>query len=135
MRPPHRRQSFAAQRFADRRRREDEAPRLSDRAPGLASLRFDIADRHGPSGGADTQHTRIIVLDRAPALFVFPCGDRACNDGGHDLTDGVMRALAAARERFELTHVCDGTIADARCGRELHVVATATYHAAPPRVD
>jgi hypothetical protein len=34
--------SEAAQRFAERRRREDEAQRLKDRIPNLATLRLEI---------------------------------------------------------------------------------------------
>ena len=53
-----RRNTEAAQRHADRRRREDEAPRLAQAVPGLESLRLEIGGRdagksQGYYGSAD----------------------------------------------------------------------------------
>ena len=41
------RNSEAAQRSAERRRREDEAPRLRERVPALATLRLEIEEHRG----------------------------------------------------------------------------------------
>jgi hypothetical protein len=126
-----RRPNLGAQRFADRRRREDEAPRLSDRIPKLSSMRFEVNDKHGPAGGTDAQHTRHIMVDRAPALFLFPCSDRACQEGGHDVTDDVMRHLLAGDEKFTVSHVCEGAVSTAPCSRTLEATAAAIYRAEP----
>jgi len=87
-----RRNNAAAERFADRRRREQDAPRLADQVPALVSLEISIDERSGASG---VKHTRRVVVDSAPALFLLPCGDSRCADGEHDLTTTVMRALRA----------------------------------------
>jgi hypothetical protein len=119
--------SEAAQRFAERRRREDEAPRLRERVPALASLRLEIEERRGATSTGDPKHVRLIVVDSAPALFFLPCGDHACRDGGHDVTDPVLRALGSGATRFELDDACTGMVGSADCGRVMHVVVTATY--------
>ena len=45
--PNPRRNLEAAQRAAARRQREDEAPRLRDKAPGLESLKLDVDEVRG----------------------------------------------------------------------------------------
>ena len=82
----NRRVSEAALRAADRRRREDDAPRLHDAVPALDSLRLEIEERRGGGVLAGGTHIRRIMVEHAPALFDLPCGDRTCKDGGHDLT-------------------------------------------------
>src|SRR6266849_2479094 len=77
----NRRNSVAAQRFAERRRREEDAPRLCDQVPNLVSLKLEIEERSGVTG---VKHIRRVVVDRAPALFLVPCGDSKCADGEHD---------------------------------------------------
>jgi hypothetical protein len=121
------RNSEAAQRFAERRRREDEAPRLRDRVPSLASLRIEVQERRGTANAGDPKHVRLVVVDSAPALFVLPCGDHACRDGGHDVTDTVLRHLASRDARFELEDTCHGSVGNAFCGSVMHLVLTATY--------
>ena len=122
----NRRHSEAAERFAERRRREDEAPRLRTRVPSLVSLRLEVEERRPASPAVDSRHVRHIV-DSAPALFVIPCGDPACKNGGHDVTDAILRGLAAGSARFEVEDVCAGDIGTAQCGRVLKVTAIATY--------
>ena len=63
---PFRRQGPEAQRFAERRKREDEAPKLSGAVPDLRSLQIEIEERT-PVG--KVKHIRRILVDRAPALF------------------------------------------------------------------
>jgi hypothetical protein len=121
---PFRRNSAAALRFADRRQREDEAPRLSDQVPGLTSLKFVIDERCGAAG---TTHIRRFVVDRAAALFLVPCGDPRCMDGGHDLTTTVMRALRARETSFRGTDECPGSVGPSVCSRVVHFDATAEY--------
>jgi hypothetical protein len=118
-----------AERFAERRRRENEAPRLLSVAPKLESLRLVVEERR--SGGAlvETAHARPIVVSRAPALFFFPCQDPVCKDGGHDITAAICAALRAGKERFEGEDHCRGQTGTAECGRLMKYVATATYGA------
>jgi hypothetical protein len=122
----YRRHGAAAARFAERRRREDDAPRLSQQVPNLASLRLEIEER---TGVTETQpkHIRRFVIDRAPALFLVPCGDPRCTDGEHDLTTAVMRALRASETSFGGNDECMGTIGTSPCGRVLHFEAVAEY--------
>jgi hypothetical protein len=122
----NKRHSEAAERFAERRRREDEAPRLRARVPGLVSLRLEVEERRPASPAVDSRHVRHIV-DSAPALFMIPCGDPGCKNGGHDVTDAVLRGLASGSKRFEVEDVCAGDIGTAQCGRVLKVTAIATY--------
>ena len=122
----YRKHGAAAARFAERRRREDDAPRLSDQVPGLTSLRLEIEERSGVTG-TQPRHIRRCVVDRAPALFLVPCGDPRCTDGVHDLTDTVMRALRAHETSFRGTDECLGMVGESRCGRVLHFEATAEY--------
>ncbi|HEX3343703.1 MAG TPA: hypothetical protein VHS09_03980 [Polyangiaceae bacterium] len=121
------RNSEAAQRFAERRRREDAAPRLRAAVPALATLRLEVDERRGAANNGDPKHVRLVVVDSAPALFSLPCGDHACRDGGHELTDAVLRALGAGEKRIELEDACHGTVGTIPCGAVMHVVVTATY--------
>jgi hypothetical protein len=74
-----------------------------------------------------TSHIRRIVVENAPALFIVPCADRSCTDGGHDLTREIMQALNQKREKFEGTNTCQGNVRTAHCGSVLKYTATATY--------
>lgn len=122
----HRTNSPAALRFADRRQREDEAPKLSSQVPGLATLKLEIEERTGIGG---TKHTRRFVVDRAPALFLVPCGDPRCLDGEHDLTTTIMRALRGHETSFHGTDECRGSVGTSNCSRVLHFDGVAAYDA------
>ena len=122
-----RRITEAGQRYAERRRREDEAPRLLERVPQLASLKLEIEERHGSTCASVPKHVRHIVVDNAPALFVIPCGDASCRDGGHDVTSALLRHLAAGEPHFEVDDDCNGSVGSAQCGSRMHLVATAVY--------
>ena len=80
------RRGDAAERYAERRRREEEAPRLLTAIPTLESLRLEIEERRAGGSLSEAAHVRRIVVERAPALFVLPCHDAACKGGGHDVT-------------------------------------------------
>src|SRR5450755_1717922 len=123
----YRRNSEAAQRFAERRQREDEAPRLSAEVPRLESLKLEIEERRAGGAVAESAHIRRIVVDHAPALFLLPCGDSSCKDGGHDVTRVLMHALHAGAARTEGEDACNGQIGSATCSRVMRFVATATY--------
>jgi hypothetical protein len=120
-----RKHSVQAQRFAERRRREDEAPRLQDQVPSLTSLKLEVEDRSGVFGGST--HTRRIVVERAPALFLVPCGDPRCGGDEHDLTSNVMSALRYRETSFQGEDECRGSLGLGTCSRVLKFTAIATY--------
>jgi hypothetical protein len=114
----------AAQRFAERRRREQDAPRLREQVPNLVSLRLEIEERSGEAG---IKHVRRVVIDHAPALFLVPCGDAKCPDGEHDLTSAVMQALRAHETSFHGKDGCTGKAGLSPCSREVRFDAVAQY--------
>ena len=120
----------AAERFAERRRREDAAPRLRNVAPDLVSCRLVLEDRREGAVTAEVAYTRRIVVEHAPALFVIPCGDPACRDGGHDLTVPILRGLREHRAEIKGEDTCygyTGYTGSSPCGRILHFTAFAEY--------
>jgi hypothetical protein len=123
-----RRGGEAAQRFADRRQRENDAPRLCTEVPRLLALRLEIDERRdGSIVGGDAKHIRRVVVESAPALFVMTCGDLHCKDGGYDVTHAIMRGLHSGSTHFEGEDSCSGTIGSANCSRVLRFTAHATY--------
>lgn len=125
--PYSRRLSPQAERFLERRKREDEAPRLHDEVPGLVSLQLDIEDRDGVIQGA--KYTRRIVVNRAPALFLVPCGDPRCEGDGHDLTREVMTALRSQEMLFRGEDPCQGSVGPGACSHVVVFEGVATYRA------
>ena len=122
-----RRQSATAQRFAERRQREDSAPRLSAEVPGLLSLSLAIEENSDETTVSRPRHLRRVVVDRAPALFLVPCGDPRCTDGGHDVTSSIMGALLKRQSTFRGEDKCNGYLAASPCTRVLRYEATAEY--------
>ena len=104
----------------ERQRREDERPRLLADIPRLTSLCLDIQE------GA-IKYRWPIVVTRAPALFVVACHANGCEDGGHELTDAILRSLRRGAKRLEGEHACQGRIGDASCTGVLRYVGVATY--------
>ena len=92
----------------------------------LTSLRLDLEER---SGIGRVKHLRRVVVDRAPALFLVPCGDPRCVEGEHDLTTTVMRALRAHETSFQGNDECRGSVGESACGRVLHFDGAAEYGA------
>lgn len=116
-----------ARRTAERRQREDEAPRLAAAVPKLLELGIKVTEANPGMSNPEAAHTRRVVVQTAPALFVLPCGDSQCREGGYDLTSKVLSALRAREQHFEGEDSCHGTIGTAHCRRELRYVATARY--------
>jgi hypothetical protein len=113
-------------RFQERRKREDDAPRLRDEIPELQSLRLVLDEfRHGGAPRL-VHHTRHVVVERAPALFVVPCCDSDC-DGEHDLTREVLRMLRTSAKQFEGELECYGERNKSTCHHELRYRAHARY--------
>lgn len=124
-----RRMGEAQQITADRRRREDEAPRLRDEVPHLVTLGLEIDEGRAGRELAGATHIRRIVVEHAPALFVVPCGGSDCKGGAHDITHVIMRALRQGQTRFEGESACDGSTNAAACPCVVRYVGTATYKA------
>lgn len=122
-----RRNTAAAERTAERRRLEDEAPRLAAVIPSLESLKLNVREFKADVAVAEAEHTRHVVVAHAPLLFILPCRDPACKDGGHDITSEITRALQAQKAEFSGEHSCSGYVGDLPCQRVLHYRASATY--------
>jgi hypothetical protein len=120
-------QSAAALRAAERRERENAAPRLASEVPDLVSLRLEVEEKSGTSSAGQPKYTRFIVVASAPALFLLPCGDANCVDGGHDITSFVMSALRARKPRFAGEDECRGSVGTSFCSRVLSFSASAEY--------
>jgi len=121
------RQTEAAERTAERRRREDEAPRLKDLVPNLATLVLELQEHRAGAVLLESAHIRRIPVEFAPALFELPCQDSFCKQGGHDVTQQILRALETGATAFEGEHGCTGQTGTAECQRVLRYVANATY--------
>jgi hypothetical protein len=119
----------AAQRATERRKREDDAERLSAVVPTLESLRLDLEERRGEMALPESKHIKRVSVAHAPALFEILCLDSWCKEGGHDITADVLRALRSGATEFEGEHACAGRSGVADCQRVLRYVGTATYRA------
>ena len=119
------RDNDAARRTAERRRREDEAPRLKAEVPSLSRLDLEMSERRGSV--TVSTHVKRVVVASAPALFEIACSDRSCKEGGHDLTYTIMRALRSQETRFEGEDECRGRVGTAPCGCVMRFVATAVF--------
>ena len=117
----------AKQEATERRQREDDAGRLKEHIPLLATLRLELRETRSERALRGTAHVRHIVVAQAPALFEFPCRDEFCRDGGHDITHEVLHELRAGRTVFAGKDGCGGGVGSASCERVLHFVAAATY--------
>jgi hypothetical protein len=124
---PRRFQSEAMMRAQERRRREDDAPRLLQQVSGLKELELHFEEYQGDGEVLASRHIRHVVVDRAPALFEVPCQEPKCRDGGHDLTQEIRRALRASTLEFDGEDRCRGTLGTSECHRILRFVGRATY--------
>ncbi len=123
----YRKTSVSAQRFAARRQQENEAPRLTSEVPQLRSLRLAIEERSIGFMVSTPRYLRHIMVGSAPALFLLPCGDPRCSEGGHDVTGEVMSALRSRRPTFKGQHECHGAVGTIPCPRVVHYEAQAEY--------
>ena len=95
--------------------------------PSLQGLRLQVLERSPGISHPEHSHVRHVVVASAPALFVVPCHDTQCKDGGHDLTQEILGALKRRNARFEGEDICRGTVGSASCSRILGYVGVATY--------
>jgi hypothetical protein len=112
---------------AELRHRGLNAARLAMTVPSLASLRIEV---HEHSATACITYKKHVAVGSAPALFVLACGDERCEDGGHDITHLIMRALNARQKSGEGVHVCEGATGTATCTRRIRFQFAAEYHTA-----
>jgi hypothetical protein len=110
----------------ERRRREDDSPRISALFPELLGLKISVEER---SATATPKYIRRIVVTSAPAMFLLPCSDPHCSDGGHDVTTEILAALRAQKKTFGGTHECNGTIGSTPCHRTIWYEAEADFKA------
>ena len=116
-------------RVAARWQQADESSRLLTEIPDLQSLRIEIEQSEPGVSGAVFKHTQIIVVASAPALFLFPCGDSRCHEGGHDLTGEILGHLRRRDEKFGGQEACGGQVGYGNCGRVMKYSVTAAYSA------
>lgn len=84
----------------------------------------------GSVTGSEVAHTRTVIVERAPALFVIPCHDSACRDGGYDITNEMLRGLRSKQSEIEGENRCMGSIGNGgSCTRILKFKAISTYRA------
>ena len=122
-----RRDPEAAERIAARRRREEAASPIRDEVPELERLSIEVQESSAGASEPQVRYIRHVVVDRARAVFDFPCYHRRCRHGGHDVTRSIMRQLRQGRTHFEGRHNCAGTLGEDPCPFELHFVALAEY--------
>jgi hypothetical protein len=130
------RQTEAARRSAERRQREDEAPRLLSKVPTLESLTLEVQEHRAGAPLGESKYTRRIVVSHAPAIIELPCLESTCEGGGYDVTATVLAELRAGATRFEGHDICRGHTKTSDCRREVHYVGVATYRSVettPPR--
>jgi hypothetical protein len=113
----------------ERMEREDQAKRLLEEVPSLKSLRMTVRHRRGEMGFSASEFVKVVIVSRAPALFVIPCGDPHCRDGGADVTQEVLRALRTGKQSFEGTAHCSGALGTAShsCTTVMTYTCEATY--------
>ena len=120
-------QQEARDRVTERRKREDDATRLKLEVPSILTLKLELEELRAGQQIAGTGHVRHILVDNAPALFLIPCGDRACRDGGHDVTAQILRSLVRKAVESTGEDACRGSVHGGSCGRILRYTARATY--------
>lgn len=105
----------------------DEAPRLLEEVPSLASLRMVV---HASADGKFTsapKYTRLFVLDSAPAYFWIPCSNPGCEEGGHDVTRDVISGLKAGKKHITGQSECCGVVRDMPCTAAIRFEVEASY--------
>ena len=123
----YKKKTEAAERAQARRELENAAPRLATEVPTLTTLKLELEEHEGTSRRPEQNHIRHIVVTSAPALFMVPCGDSRCKDGGHDITREVMRSLRGGETKFQGNDACQGSQGSGLCVRVLHYTGIATY--------
>ena len=119
----------AEERIAERRRRENAAPRLRMAVSQIGSLSLEIEEYMGESDTPRVRYTRHIVVERAPAIFFIGCTEVDCSDGGHDVTVSIMAKLRSSSTDFTGEDRCYGNRFGKTCGARLKYRGHASYQA------
>lgn len=122
-----RRPSDAWLALQERRRRENEAPRLKLVVPRLVELKFKMFSMQGEHIVAGTEYMKLVPVLHASAHFEIPCSDPRCKDGGHDISYEILRALKGGEPELEGEDACRGVTGSAECRRSLRYSMTVTY--------
>ena len=112
---------------AERRRREDESPRLRAVVPRLKTLRLELSESRGEETQVENTQIKRIAIEHAPSVFMIPCGERRCKHGSYDLTSTILAGLRRGETQIECSDTCYGEVGTARCGRIMKCVAFAEY--------
>jgi hypothetical protein len=110
-----------------RREREEAAKRLAEVVPELESLKLDISDTADYEGALPVSYIRHVIVTMAPAMFDLPCGDKKCEEGGHDVTRKMMRRLRRGDTHWSVKSKCRGSKKGEPCTRELEFEVEAEY--------
>jgi hypothetical protein len=111
----------------ERWQREDESNRLSTEVRHLSTLKITIEEWRGDQHISGARYTKHVMVSSAPARFEVPCGEPRCQDGGHDITYEMMRALKDRQATIEGQSDCRGALGEMPCDRVVRFVALATY--------
>jgi hypothetical protein len=117
----------ASRAAAERRQREDSAPRLRAEVSALETLKLQLEELRQGASVPETVHVKHVAVEHAPALFHLPCLDSSCEGGGHDVTSQILAALRSKKARFQGEHACNGMTRAVGCTRVLRYVGHATY--------
>ncbi len=117
---------------AERRRREDESPRLRAVVPRLLSLRLELSESRGEESQVEFSHIKRIAVESAPSVFVIACGEPRCKHGSYDLTHPILSGLRRGDMRVEASDTCTGDVGTAQCGRVLRCIAVAEHAVSAP---
>ena len=97
---------------------------LTDATSALADATSALADAQA---ALPVSYVRHVVVTTAPAFFDLPCGDKKCEEGGHDLTSKVMRRLRRGDTTWTGKSRCRGSKKGEPCVRELELEVQAEY--------
>jgi hypothetical protein len=111
--------------------REDESPRLQEAAPGLTALKLELFETAGERKVLDSTRIQHVIVHRAAAHFEIACSDQGCQDGGFDITPGVLRALRLQSPQFEGEATCLGSVGQRACDRMLKYRGIAEWRESP----
>lgn len=110
-----------------RREQEDAAKRLNEVVPELEALKLWISDNADAEGALPVSYVRHVVVTTAPAFFDLPCGDKKCEEGGHDVTKKMISRLRRGDTSWTGKSRCRGSKKGEPCPRELELEVQAEY--------
>lgn len=116
-----------AHRREARQRAYQSAPTLETAFPAIAEVAVELRFMLASGQPHSSPHSRIFRPDMQ-AFFQFQCPERACMDGGFDLTQPVTEALKSRKTVLRTVACCAGRKSGETCGLELHFSVLARRH-------